>query len=230
MSDREMVMEYTKENIQWIDNFASLEDCKTLSNYLDTTDDIWNSGAKSVHYIDYIHPEHEDKAKVEDETVINISKKLARNVQDYLDNIYLPEFNVHNGKLLNLRGLELIKWHENCELPSHSDGSEEPPQYPMIGLGSLIYLNDDYVGGEIGFDDFDLSFSPKVGSLIIFPNHMIHHVKLILAKENKTTARRYTLPMFWIYSEIDNYEYIGSIESETDSVAIVNGKVVKDRA
>jgi predicted 2-oxoglutarate/Fe(II)-dependent dioxygenase YbiX len=218
-------MEYTKENIQWIDGFASLEDCKVLSDYLDSTSDIWNIGAKSVHYIDYLGEEHDGKSQVEDEAVINTSRKLAKQVQAYIEEVYLPKFNIEKFKLANARGLELIKWREGVELPSHADGSPNAPEYPLMSFGTLIYLNEDYSGGEIGFDDFDLAFTPKIGSLVIFPNHMIHHVKLVLPKQGKDTASRYTLPMFWVYTKDESSQIQMSIQSEGRTSLIIDGKV-----
>lgn len=218
-------MEYTKENIQWIDDFASKEDCEAITAYLDSTDDIWNIGAKSVHYIDYLGEEHDGKTAVEDINIISICRKLSQMVQTYIEQTYLPQFNIPNFQLASARGLELVKWREDVELPSHSDGSPNPPKYPLMSFGSLIYLNEDYDGGQIGFDDFDLLFSPKVGSLVIFPNHMIHHVTRVLTKQGKFNARRYTLPMFWVYTEDSNIQIQMSIQSEGRTDLIIDGKV-----
>jgi len=194
-------MEYNKDCIVFVEDFASLEECKVLEDYLDSTDDVWNRGSKSVLYIDYIGAEHDGCLEVTDPKIIELSRKLASDIGEYLENTYLPEHGVNVFKKANSRGLELIKWKEFVDLGAHADGSSDAPEYPLLSFGTLIYLNDDYDGGEIGFDQFDLSFKPKTGSLVIFPNHLIHHVKQVLPKPGKQTARRYTLPVFWVYSE-----------------------------
>ena len=194
-------MEYNKDCVVFVDNFASLEECKVLADYLDGTDHIWNRSGKSVHYIDYIGTEHDGCAQVEDQEIIDLSRKLTVDVQNYLENVYLPSQNVNVFQKVNNRGLELIKWKEDVSLDTHADGSSDAPEYPLLSFGTLIYLNDEYDGGEIGFDQFDLSFKPKTGSLVIFPNHLLHHVKHVKALPGQTKARRYTLPVFWIYTE-----------------------------
>ena len=56
-------------------------------------------------------------------------------------------------------------------------------------LACLIYLNDDYEGGEIYFPRQDISIKPKAGTLITFPGslHYIHGVNKI------TSGTRYTI-------------------------------------
>ncbi len=49
-------------------------------------------------------------------------------------------------------------------------------------ISAIIYLNDDYEGGELEFVHFGVKIKPKVGSVIIFPSnyaysHIAHSVK-----------------------------------------------------
>ena len=39
----------------------------------------------------------------------------------------------------------------------------------FIEYAVLLYLNDDYEGGEIYFPDYDLKIKPEIGDLIFFP-------------------------------------------------------------
>jgi predicted 2-oxoglutarate/Fe(II)-dependent dioxygenase YbiX len=60
-------------------------------------------------------------------------------------------------------------------------------------LTILIYLNEDYSGGELEFPDWGVSFKPKSGTLIAFPSyiefsHRVHPV---------THGKRYNL-VSWI--------------------------------
>ena len=222
-------MEYNKDCVVFVENFASPEECKMLKDYLDTTDDIWNQGSKSVQYIDYIGAEHDQCHQVLDENVIAISNKLTNDVQKYLEDVYLPGQNVKIFKKHNNRGLELIKWKEYSQLHTHSDGSNTPPDYPLLSFGTLIYLNDEYSGGEIGFDDFDISFKPKTGSLVIFPNHLLHHVKQIMPLPERQNARRYTLPVFWIYLEDLDYQFENSYVQMDTIKVIENGEIINEQ-
>jgi hypothetical protein len=58
---------------------------------------------------------------------------------------------------------------------------------------SLIYLNDDYVGGELYFPEYDFITKPEVGTLICFQGDedALHGVKKV------ESGIRYTVSLFW---------------------------------
>ena len=74
---------------------------------------------------------------------------------------------------LELSGLATIqRMQEGVELKAHTDQHTDP----SIRYAAIVYLNDDYVDGEIFFPNKDLQLRPKPGSLIIFPgNDEFHH-------------------------------------------------------
>ena len=41
-------------------------------------------------------------------------------------------------------------------------------------LTAILYLNDDYDGGEIEFINFDVKIKPTKGTLILFPAHFVY--------------------------------------------------------
>jgi len=57
----------------------------------------------------------------------------------------------------------------------------------------LLYLNDDYTGGELEFPDWGVTFKPKAGTLIAFPSYIefSHQVRPV------TSGERYNL-VSWI--------------------------------
>ncbi len=63
-------------------------------------------------------------------------------------------------------------------------------------LSSVIYLNDNYDGGELYFKDHDISIKPEAGDYITFPGnrHYQHGVKEV------SGAVRYTLST-WVRFE-----------------------------
>jgi hypothetical protein len=90
------------------------------------------------------------------------------------------------AKIINeaSNGLELAdlvtfqRMQDGVELKAHSDQSTDP----SISYAAIIYLNEDYNGGEIFFSNKGLELKPKPGSLLIFPgseefNHGVRHVK-----------------------------------------------------
>ena len=63
-----------------------------------------------------------------------------------------------------------------------------------MDISILIYLNDDYTGGEIYFNDLNLKIKPTAGSILIFTcNHL--HESLRIESGNKLY-----IPMF-VHSE-----------------------------
>jgi hypothetical protein len=67
-------------------------------------------------------------------------------------------------------------------------------------ISILVYLNDDFSGGEIYFPDRDVIISPKPGMLILFPGtkNYEHGVKKV------ESGIRYTLS---IWRKFKNFEY-----------------------
>jgi predicted 2-oxoglutarate/Fe(II)-dependent dioxygenase YbiX len=60
-------------------------------------------------------------------------------------------------------------------------------------LPVLIYLNNDYEGGEIKFELHNLSIKPNPGDFIVFPGnlHYPHEVTEVVS------GIRYTLPIWF---------------------------------
>lgn len=86
--------------------------------------------------------------------------------------------NIADDKL-ELAGLSTIqRMQEGVELKAHTDQHTDP----SIRYATIIYLNDDYEGGELFFSNKGLDLRPKPGDLVIFPgtdefNHGVRHVQ-----------------------------------------------------
>lgn len=67
---------------------------------------------------------------------------------------------------------------------------------------SLLYLNEDYEGGELYFPEYNLSIKPEAGTLICFKGdeNTLHGVKMV------TEGVRYTISLFW-----EDTQYINKI-------------------
>lgn len=80
---------------------------------------------------------------------------------------------------LEASGLKTFqRMQEGVELKAHTDQHTDP----SIRYATIIYLNDEYNGGELFFSNKDLKLKPKPGSLVIFPgtdefNHGVRHVQ-----------------------------------------------------
>jgi hypothetical protein len=61
-------------------------------------------------------------------------------------------------------------------------------------IATLLYINDDYLGGEIYFPELDISIKPEAGDLVCFPDNpdFIHGVKEITGFVRYTAPRWFT--------------------------------------
>ena len=85
---------------------------------------------------------------------------------------------------------------EGTELIGHFDGHEPvmtPNGYPHRDISSVLYLNDDFVGGVFSFDIQGIKITPKAGTLILFPGTepFTHSVSIL------ESGLRYVIPQFW---------------------------------
>jgi hypothetical protein len=92
--------------------------------------------------------------------------------------------------------LQVIRWFPGMEQPPHADDmsdTENNEWFHHRHFGAVIYLNDDYSGGETYYPQHNESISAEIGKLVIHPgspDHM-HGVKRV---EGNT---RYTIASFW---------------------------------
>ena len=101
---------------------------------------------------------------------------------------HLPEQRVFYSRLfdlvencyptLALSGLATIqRMQHGVELKSHTDQYTDP----SIKYATILYINDDYVDGELFFNNLGIELKPQPGDLLIFPGnekyeHGVRHV------------------------------------------------------
>jgi predicted 2-oxoglutarate/Fe(II)-dependent dioxygenase YbiX len=70
-------------------------------------------------------------------------------------------------------GFNLLKYSGGQEYKAHADGGTGTKR----AISPILYLNDDYEGGEIEFVNFGLKLKPKPGMLVLFPsNYPYRHI------------------------------------------------------
>lgn len=90
----------------------------------------------------------------------------------------LNDLIVKSNPELELSGFATIqRMQSGVELKSHTDQHTDP----SIRYATILYINDDYVDGELFFKNKDVELKPKPGSLVIFPGndefeHGVKHV------------------------------------------------------
>jgi Rps23 Pro-64 3,4-dihydroxylase Tpa1-like proline 4-hydroxylase len=97
----------------------------------------------------------------------------------------------------NIKGREdsinLLRYGQSGHLPAHQDQGVSTRV-----LSTVMYLNDDYDGGEIEFINSKVKIKPEAGSIIFFPSNFlyVHEVHPI------TSGYRYSMP-HWYHNRKD---------------------------
>jgi hypothetical protein len=128
------------------------------------------------------------------------------------------------------------KWDVGGFASPHSDNSDfsgKPNAFEINKYVSILYLNDDYEGGELFFCEEAqngnqipyLSFKPNAYSLYVFPGGVenVHGVSEI------TKGTRYTMVSFWDYAEsVYDQETLDRWKEEEKLVRIAQEKQKED--
>jgi hypothetical protein len=121
-----------------------------------------------------------------------IIKSCYEEIEQTFDNIIEHYKKIFNLKLGWRSGLTFIKYGQGHHFVSHvDDGSNE-----SCTVSALIYFNDDYEGGELGFPLLDLEITPEAGDVVVFPSGFLHAHKVNPVK----SGIRYSVLTWWDYS------------------------------
>lgn len=164
-----------KDNIKVIKGFMSKEHSVFIENFSKSVDSQFNeygNGEKEFTFF----------SEFKDNQVLEIINLYGIRVLDFVKNNYPGPFEeFDNSKTHIARFTEGFGMHEHFDTTKPND------------IATLIYINDNYKGGEIYFPEHNVSIKPEQGDLICFPDNpdYIHGVMPI------TSGTRYTLPRWF---------------------------------
>jgi len=169
------------KNILLVEDFISKDDIKYIFNIVDkTSNEDW-----SKHYIENLKGfalqkfNSDDIEKLVEENKLEITsnwhdKNLNIRGNPIVDMIYfkINSFLSLSKEKLSVDGCDVVqRMYSGVELYSHVDQDTDP----SIQFASIIYLNDDYIDGEIFFEKLNFQIKPPSGSLLIFPGSSEYH-------------------------------------------------------
>lgn len=171
-------------NIVIKENFISAENVKKIYEYCKKTTE-W--GTQSPLGSDSIHTHIQ---------IQNNSPQIHQILQNCVNDVQY-EIEYHFGRELEKANPGLRKWHPGERQDLHADGETAggwPTYNYIVDYGSIMYLNDNYEGGEIFFPKYHMKLKPKPGTLIFFPSNRnyTHGVNEIIS------GVRYTSAHFWV--------------------------------
>lgn len=189
-------MEYlvlNKDFIQVYPDFIEKSNIDKLYDFLYSKGPL---SQKEIYFLETLNDAEVETApnfEIVDYEIKNILLSSHKKVVDQILNSYFPNLG-YDAELQWSRPLELIRWNQSARLSDHTDAQD--PSEHWIPISALIYINDDYVGGEISFPDYDIKIKPKKNDLIVFCGAMNHNVGLVGTNETKD-QRRFTMPFFF---------------------------------
>jgi len=92
--------------------------------------------------------------------------------------------------------VQLVRWREGMHMEPHADRANPdgtPHGMAWRDFASIVYLNDDYLGGELYLTQLDMLLKPTAGMLVAFTGGW-HHEHAVL---KVTKGDRLTMPAFY---------------------------------
>lgn len=186
---------FIKEDIVFYNNFLTPEECKTLVEVFEDEEQPWSMSAFFESYGMSIMPEDPilEKYGLPRDYFGKLADRLHKVVEDAFER---PIKSVSS---------HAQKWQVGAFAPFHSDNTDmdgNPSAWEKSKLVCLLYINDDYEGGELDFRDYDISIKPVSGQLITFPGGY-KNIHQVLPVKGST---RHTIGAFWDYAESEYSE------------------------
>jgi len=107
-------------------------------------------------------------------------KQLVKNKVHPIVYDFMQKVGVNRDEYSHFPNILGSKMVPGSKMESHFD--------PEDAVVYLLYLNDGFEGGDLVFDDLDITFSPTAGKLFIFYSKYKHHVTTLSGKERYTLS------------------------------------------
>jgi hypothetical protein len=174
-----------EDNIFYIKNFLSNEDVdffmKTIKEIPETSWSILNDQHhESFHNKFYDHKN--------DQITANLREKINSM------NFGLPQICITGFS-------RILRQSTGDYMEAHVDQIDDQPNGAIREYATVLYLNDNYQGGELSYLNLNINVKPDAGSIMIFKTgrKYLHEVKTVVGE-----VPRYCLPGFIFSSWVDN--------------------------
>lgn len=118
---------------------------------------------------------------------------INNSINNFVDLALEQYYKIYPYSKTNLKAREnpnILKYVGGGALPPHEDHGSS-----SRALSVLLYLNDDYEGGEINFFQSNITLKPKAGSILLFPSNFIY----IHSVSEIKNGIRYAVPT-WLHN------------------------------
>jgi hypothetical protein len=150
--------EYVK-SIQVVDNFISAKDCDKIINFCEESNLFTRSKTGSNSSLEVSDSRTSSTAFIETNVTTPIILDLKEKIAAFLD-----------CNLNKFETLQAVRYYKFEGYKPHFDA-----YIVKRKLTCLLYLTEDFSGGETYFPEVDFSVTPKVGRLLVFENLNEHN-------------------------------------------------------
>jgi len=159
-----------------VTDFVNYNDSRLLREYFDS----------NQHLCGDIREEHKHRnihfKVIKDNVVRDILVFYGQKLQLEIDKVFNTECKPWNDP-------RLCRWREGESMVLHGDNENG---IDLMKYSAIIYLNEDYEGGEIKFEDGDL-YKLSENSVIFFESGIQNRHQVLEIKKGK----RYTIPLWY---------------------------------
>ena len=189
----------TLDNILIIKEFIEKQDLKTMNNFFPTIDQ-WENGKDDEF--------NEDGICIYDSSYWrdrmcsgDILQRIAPDIFAIINKYILKMADAISGKYnveVSCRPPVLIRWLPGNSQSPHADkqlNNGDPNPFPTYDLNSIIYWNEDFVGGQIYYPEYDFEIPISAGIAVAHPGDVnyLHGVREIQSGVRWTTPSFYTI-------------------------------------
>jgi predicted 2-oxoglutarate/Fe(II)-dependent dioxygenase YbiX len=160
-----------------------------------TADDpisIWNDWVASGDEESYTYGsiKYTDEQKLE--TGSHTSILIHRTLKTALSTVGVDYAKQLGVDYIDPMPISISKYKVGAEMGPHVDYYGEPDIEPL--MSAVIYLNDNYDGGELSFSKQNITIKPSAGSILVFPSvDPFYHEPLPVISGTK-----YISAAFWV--------------------------------
>jgi hypothetical protein len=181
-----------KHDIVEFAGYLSEEECQKLVAYYDAGDSLWQQTCfYNARVMDPFGPKNQLNVELFDPQFFHkLRESLGKLASDVM------------GRPVRNLTVSAHKWLPGAYAGDHADNAEldgTPNAWQDNKLVTIIYLNDNYEGGNLTFRDHGISIAPKAGTAIVFDVGIgnVHAVTEV------TSGERYTMLLSWDYDDIE---------------------------
>jgi predicted 2-oxoglutarate/Fe(II)-dependent dioxygenase YbiX len=134
-------------------------------------------------------------------------KKCYEDIESRLKICLTHYESMYNFKMEYMEAINFVRYTPGQHFAVHTDHGFS---YTCT-LSSVMYLNDDYNGGEIWFPYLNIKFKPEAGDIIFFPSTFIY----AHASEKVTSGTKYSAVTMFDYNDNNHKQPLGYASERT---------------